>query len=105
MIITKKISRRPIKQFGKSEFLTGIALLIGAACFAANGNALWKNKKQELDDGWMSIEQSANFEKYMREYRFKELRQFLPMIFQDNNKKPTHGGSSFLRLRNSISTD
>ena len=75
---------RNISFFTNAEFLRGMATFIGAVCFSANGSELWK---KDNDDGWVSIEPSADFSQYMPKYRFKEFRQFLPIINEAKTKE------------------
>ena len=75
---------RPIKLFTKSEFLKGFTLLIGAACYAANGEALWK-KTANWD--FLTLEPTADFYKFMCDYRFREFRDFLPSLYKSPNLK------------------
>ena len=63
-----------------------MAILIGAVCFSANGNQLWK---KDIENDWVTIEPTAEFYKYMAKYRFKEFRQFLPVINEDKSKELT----------------
>ena len=53
--------------FTHGEFLRAMALFIGAACYSANGKALWKEDRDDLD-GFVTIEPLANFGKWMRLY-------------------------------------
>ena len=81
-------NRRQIKMFSNKEFLVAMAQFIGSVCFSANGKALWKQETEE-DNGWVTIEPSANFGKYLPLYRFKEWRRFLPITSED----PTRSNS------------
>ena len=80
----KTSGNRPQKLFKQSEFLKGLALLIGAVCFASKGEGLWKKESEEL---FSSLEPTANFDKYMRNYRFKEWRSYIPFFYKDANVK------------------
>ena len=70
----------PIPTFSKPEFMKGLALIIGAACYAAKGEALWENKREKP---MLTLEPKANFEDHMFSYRFKQFREFLPVIYRD----------------------
>ena len=80
--------KRPIKLFSNGDFLRCLSLFIGAVCFAANGNALWK-KKNDSEDGWITIEPAANFDRWMKLYRFKEWKRFFASIYADHSRKYT----------------
>ena len=81
---------KPISFFSHSEFLRGIAVLIGAVCFSSSGNQLWKKTSEEdPSNDFVSIEPSAQFYKWMSKFRFKEFRQFLPSIYEDRTKMNT----------------
>ena len=88
-IFNETHSRTNISLFSTSEFLRGIALLIGSVCFSANGNQLWKKECDEDSDDWVSVEHSAEFQKWMSKCRFKEFRSFLPTIYADEARKET----------------
>ena len=66
---------RDIKSFTKDEFLQGVALMIGAACYGVSGSNLWQKKSKDgYEYEFISIEPTPNFNKYMAEYRFREFR-------------------------------
>lgn len=82
------------KKFSNEEFLTGLAMLIGAAEFSQKGIELFTNKDQSVDEDpdnyqWRSISQSPKFEQYMAFSRFKDFRRFLPAIHADESRKDT----------------
>ena len=77
-------NKRPHKMFTKSEFLKGLGLFIGAVCYAAKGEGLWKKDSDEL---FMSLEPTAEFQKYMRDYRFREWRSYIPFFYKDAGVK------------------
>ena len=62
--------------------------MVGAACHAAKGKALWR-KKAESNNDWETIEPTADFQQYMKEYRFKEFRQFLPCLYEEPEMSET----------------
>ena len=51
------------------------------------GNQLWKKETDEECNGWVTIEPSTEFCKYMPKYRFKEFQKFLPRINKDMSKE------------------
>lgn len=79
----------PIPLFTHAEFLRGIAVLIGAVCYSASGNQLWKKPSHESSEDFITVEPYAEFYKWMSKFRFKEFRQFLPSIYEDASKKDT----------------
>ena len=85
---------RQIKSFTRSEFLKGLALFIGAVFYAAKGESLWRKDSEEL---FVSLEPTAEFEKYMRDYRFREWRTFLPQFYRDNQLKDEDPWWQFIR--------
>jgi hypothetical protein len=82
------------KKFTDEEFLTGLALTIGASEFSQKGVELFSNRDQSPDydedlDVWRSISPSPQFEQYMAFSRFKDFRRFFPAIHADESKKET----------------
>jgi len=54
------------------------------------GTSLWQNsngKKNDID--WQSIMPHPNFDRFILEYRFRQFRDYFPVIFQDNSVKDT----------------
>ena len=82
-------SGRKIKEFTSGEFLMAHALMIGATSYSANGSKLWdqSDSKSMGDEDWDTIVSSPNFDQYMKLYRFKEFRKFLPKMFENKDKK------------------
>ena len=74
-------STRKIKLFTEGEFLIALGLLIGSVCYAQKGSALWNDGRSFKN--WETIEPAADFDKYMKAYRFKEFRRFLPVIYEN----------------------
>jgi len=88
------------KKFSNEEFLTGLAMLIGAAEFSQKGIELFTDKDQSVDDGpdndqWRSISQSPKFEQYMAFSQFKDFRHFLPAMHADESRKDTDPWNQF----------
>ena len=73
---------RPIRKVTKGEFITFNALMIGSTVFAQSGQNLWNtnevNKKVRK-----KLSSNADFGRYMKLWRFKELRAFVPKIMED----------------------
>ena len=64
--------KRIIKKIEKWDFLTCHALLIGASCYYQSGSMLFGgSQKDESRDKCDIVLQKANFDKYMKLYRFK----------------------------------
>jgi hypothetical protein len=88
-------SKAKCRLFTGKEFLTGLAIIIGAAEFARRGSDLFGVKDQVADDddddtdAWPSLCQDPHFEQYMPFSRWKDLRRFFPEIFADETKKET----------------
>ena len=51
-----------------AEFFGGITMLIGSVCFLTSGNQLWNKVFDEQSNGWVSLEPSADFHKWMRKF-------------------------------------
>ena len=104
--------RRAIQPFSAKEFLIALALLIGAADCAEKGENLWFTKSnKKWKKHWVSISPCADFGRYMKLYRFKQFRQFIPKIFegrqqQGNQKDPwwkfTTGITTFNEIRKKL---
>ena len=79
--------KREITLFTEKEFLIGHALIIGAADCSERGDNLWaSNKGTKWKKHWTSISQPTNFTRYMRHYRFKQFKKYLPKIWQDDSQ-------------------
>jgi hypothetical protein len=91
-VATSKAKCRP---FTEKEFLTGLAILIGAAEFAKRGSDLFSVKDQFMEEGddddekWPSLCPEPHFEKYMSFGRWKDFRRYFPEIFADETRKET----------------
>ena len=81
-------SKAKTRQFSNSEFLSGLAILIGAAEFAQRGCDLFSVKDSgHEEEVWASLCAEPHFEKIMSFYRWKEFRRFFPAIFVDETRK------------------
>ena len=76
------------KHFTKWDFIIGHALIIGASCFCQTGRSLFDSNDEEYKV-WDTVIQKANFSQYMKLYRFKEFRYFLPKIHEQPFEKET----------------
>ena len=77
-----KNPKRTIKKFERWDFVIGHALLIGASCYCQSGSMLFNDSKDSGDNTWDTIIPNAHFNRYMKLYRFKEFRHFLPKVFE-----------------------
>ena len=77
---------RPIRQVTKGEFIIFNALMIGSSVFAQSGQNLW-NTDEKKNKVRTKLSTNANFGKYMKLWRFKELRAFIPKIMEDRTLK------------------
>ena len=81
----KERYQRPIRQITKSEYIVFTALMIGAAVHSDNGEKLWNaasKKKQKR-----SLSQNIDYGNYMKQWRFKEIKSFVPEIMIDASRK------------------
>ena len=82
-----------VKEFTKREFLIGMALIIGASDCSDKGEVLWSksstNGKQEEEMHWETICEKNNFGRYMKLYRFKNVRTFFPKLWEEDQHKST----------------
>ena len=78
---------RRIKEFTPKEFLIGYALTIGTADCSEKGENLWAKSKanREWKGHWKSVSVPTDFGIYMRLYRYKQFKRFLPMIWETND--------------------
>ncbi|MGH7955347.1 MAG: hypothetical protein ACREOZ_05245, partial [Gloeomargaritales cyanobacterium] len=70
--------------FTPHEFLTALGLFIGASRMGCKGADLWA-KAEDNDD----IMPSPNFQQYMKDYRFREWRKFVPFVWSDPKIRET----------------
>ena len=75
----KETYRRQYKHASKSEFLTFHALLIAASLFSEKGEKLWEDEKPKRRRG---ISKSVNFGKWMKAWRFRQLKLFIPRLME-----------------------
>ena len=72
----------------KAEFIIFHALLIGASVHSSQGVRLWREdmfgKSKKVKRG---LSEQVDFSKYMRLWRFKEIKRYIPLIMEDKNKK------------------
>ena len=80
-------SGREVRKFNGFEFIVGHAILIAATCYSVIGCKLWNSNVDDEDDDWETILECPGFEKYMKLYRFKQFRKYLPFIFANDSLK------------------
>ena len=92
---------RPIQQVTKGEFVIFNALMIGSSVFAQSGQNLWNTNKKKNIKVRSKLSTNADFGKYMKLWRFKELQAFIPKITEDcflKEKETTGGNSNFKQI-------
>ena len=83
--LCKKHKAKLIPAFSKSEFLTGMAIIIGAADCSKKGCNLWTSKsEEEWEIHWVSIAAKNDFGVHMRYYRFQQFQTYYPKIWEDD---------------------
>ncbi len=76
-----------IRPFSESEFLVALGLIIGALEYGTKGSSLWLIGKKSMEADWCSILPHHNFDRFMLEFPFKQFRQFLPSIYEEESLK------------------
>mmetsp|Transcript_10823 Transcript_10823/g.15631 ORF Transcript_10823/g.15631 Transcript_10823/m.15631 type:complete len:342 (+) Transcript_10823:234-1259(+) len=77
-----------VSLFKDHEFITGLALMIGATLYSDQGSGLWDaGSKKGEGVGFDSILPPAQFDRWMKLYRFKQFRQFITAIWEDESTK------------------
>jgi hypothetical protein len=82
-------SKSKVRDFTQSEFLMGLAILVGATEFSKRGSDLFSvnDQGEGNEKKWVSLCPDPEFEKLMPFYRWKEFRRFFPSIFKDASRK------------------
>ena len=80
----RKNYQKAIKKVYKFEYLRFLALLIATSQYSKQGTRLWKSSNQKNLEGFS---ETVDFSKYMKEWWFKQLRQFIPGVMFDYSKK------------------
>ena len=90
---------RPIRQVTKGEFIIFNAFMIGSSVFAQSGQNFWNTDKKKNIKIRSKLSTNADFGKYMKLWRFKELQDFIPKIMEDCSlkEKEKTGGNSNLK--------
>lgn len=66
----------------ENEWWTFFGIILSAHCYGDGGSSLWS--KSDEGDGILS---APNMDQYMKEWRFKEIKKYIPMIYADNSRK------------------
>lgn len=95
--------QRPIRAVSKSEYIMFATLIIGVAVHSDKGEKLWNavssnRKKQRL-------QHNTYYGKYMKPWRFKEIKLFLPEIIVAIQQKEEIGNNSLHRLKSMDTTE
>ena len=86
----KERYQRVHREVTKQEYIIFHALLIGASAYAEQGDKLWsdyergfgkKKKKRKV------FVERVDYGKYMKAWRFKELKAYIPTVMEDDSKK------------------
>ena len=97
----KRRYQRPIRTVTKAEFIVFHALLIGASVHSSQGVRLWREdmfgKSKKTKRG---LSEQVDFSKYMRLWRFKEIKRYVPLIMEDVSRKHN---DDWWRFKNRVS--
>ena len=83
----KEKYQRPIKFVSKKELAKFYALILAASIFSHSGFNLWHNdivKRRKV-----SFSNNIDFGKYMKLWRFKEIKQYVATVMEDEDSKET----------------
>ena len=80
--IRRERHARSMRQVTKSEFIIFIALTIGCTVFAQSGQNLW-NTNETQNNVRKKMSSNADFGKYFKLWRLKELRSVVPKMMED----------------------
>jgi hypothetical protein len=75
---------KKVRPFTEEEVLTAIGLLIAAAEYGQRGASLGKDgdqKESHEKEEWQSMVPRPSFDRFVKLYRFKEFRHFLPFAY------------------------
>lgn len=80
--------QRVIRMVSKVEYIKFHALLIGATAYSEIGERLWasdvQNVRKKRRNG---LSRRVDFGKYMKQWRFKQIRQYIPAVMEDKTIK------------------
>ena len=86
--LRKQRYQRVLRLVTIKEFKIFNALIIGAGIQSKQGSMLWA-KSHHLKKKQKTLAPLVDFGKYMMEWRFKEIKQFIPRIMEDTTIKDT----------------
>ena len=69
---------RQIKSVIKNKWWVFFGILLITHCYGNAGSSLWS--KSDEGDGILSV---PNIDQYMKEWRFKDIQKFIPMMYVD----------------------
>ena len=81
--LRKERFQHVLREVTKKEFKIFHALLIGATLHSKKGTALWPKKNAKR----RSLAASVDYGEWMKEWRFKEIKQYIPAIMEDATMK------------------
>ena len=79
-----------VRMFSHEEFLKGLGIMIGAACFHQKGHNLFSPSSSVITiagKDYYTVEQLPNFRMYMFLYCWKHFIKYLPMIWNNEQKR------------------
>ena len=85
-IARKERYQRVIKMVTMRELKIFHGLLIGATAYGMKGTELWANKSGGQKRK-RTLSETVDYSKYMKEWRFKEIKQYIPEVMQDESMK------------------
>ena len=85
-IARKERYQRVIKMVTMCEYKIFYGLLIGAIAYGMTGTELWANKSGGQKRN-QTLSETVDYSKYMKEWRFKEIKQYIPGVMQDESMK------------------
>ena len=75
-----------IKKVTMAEFKIFHGLLIGATTYGMKGIELWANKSGGQKSK-QTLPETVDYGKYMKGWRFKEIKQYIPEVIEDESMK------------------
>lgn len=85
-IARKEHYQRVIKKVTMAEYKIFHGLLIGATAYGMKGTELWANKSGGQKRK-RTLSETVDYGKYMKEWRFKEIKQYIPEVMEDESMK------------------
>jgi len=85
-IARKEHYQRVIKMVNMEECKIFHGLLIGTTVYRMKGTELWANKFGQQKRK-RTLSETIDYGKYTKEWRFKEIKQYIPQVMQDEEMK------------------